>query len=110
MYIRDTERGQLCALAIASQGQLWSWLVFLRVYPVRDQLPGPETWLILRKDEGEKKLKCQFCNAPSDTPLERLAEMSHSRYWIERAIQDAKGEAGLADYEALVVGVDGIII
>jgi SRSO17 transposase len=88
MYIRDTERGQL-----------WSWLVFLRVYPVRDQLPGPETWLVLRKDEGEKKLKCQFCNAPSDTPLERLAEMSHSRYWIERAIQDAKGEAGLADYE-----------
>ncbi len=88
MYIRDTERGQL-----------WSWLAFLRVYPVRDQLPGPETWLILRKDEGEKKLKCQFCNAPSDTPLERLAEMSHSRYWIERAIQDAKGQAGLADYE-----------
>jgi SRSO17 transposase len=88
MYIRDTERGQL-----------WSWLVFLRVYPVRDQLPGPETWLILRKDEGEKKLKYQFCNAPSDTPLERLAEMSHSRYWMERAIQDAKGEAGLADYE-----------
>ncbi len=25
--------------------------------------------------------------------------MSHSRYWMERAIQDAKGEAGLADYE-----------
>jgi SRSO17 transposase len=88
MYIRDTERGQL-----------WSWLVFLRVYPVRDQLPGSETWLILRKDEGEKKLKYQFCNAPSDTPLERLADMSHSRYWMERAIQDAKGEAGLADYE-----------
>ncbi|MFC1714759.1 IS701 family transposase [Candidatus Poribacteria bacterium] len=88
MYIRDTERGQL-----------WSWLVFLRVYPVRDQLPGPETWLILRKDEGEKKLKYQFCNASSDTPLESLADMSHSRYWMERAIQDAKGEAGLADYE-----------
>ncbi len=88
MYIRDTERGEL-----------WSWLVFLRVYPVRDQLPGPETWLILRKDEGEKKLKYQFCNASSDTPLELLAEMSHSRYWMERAIQDAKGEAGLADYE-----------
>jgi SRSO17 transposase len=88
MYIRDTERGQL-----------WSLLAFLRVYPVRDGLPGPQTWLILRKDEGEKKLKYQFCNAPSDTPSERLAEMSHSRYWMERAIQDAKGGAGLADYE-----------
>ena len=28
-----------------------------------------------------------------------LAEMSHSRYWIERAIQSAKGEAGLDEYQ-----------
>ena len=41
----------------------------------------------------------QYSNAPSETPLERLAEMSHSRYWMERAIQDAKGEAGLGEYE-----------
>jgi len=88
MYIRDTERGQL-----------WSLLVFLRVYPVVDELPGTQTWLILRKDEGEQKLKYQYSNAPSETPLERLAEMSHSRYWMERAIQDAKGEAGLDEYE-----------
>ena len=32
---------------------------------------------------------------PEDTPFERLAEMSHSGYWTERAIQDAKGEAGM---------------
>ena len=25
--------------------------------------------------------------------------MSYSRYWMERAIQDAKGEVGLAEYE-----------
>ena len=25
--------------------------------------------------------------------------MSHSRYWMERAIQDAKGEAGLDEYQ-----------
>lgn len=88
MYIRDTERGEL-----------WSLLAFLRVYPVVDELPGKETWLILRKDECVKKLKYQYCNAPSNTPIERLAEMSHSRYWMERAIQDAKGEAGLDEYE-----------
>jgi SRSO17 transposase len=88
MYIRDTERGQL-----------WSLLVFLRVYPVVGELPGRQTWLILRKDEGEQKLKYQYSNAPSETQLECLAEMSHSRYWMERAIQDAKGEAGLDEYE-----------
>ena len=44
-------------------------------------------------------LKYQFCNAPEDTPFERLAEMSHSRYWMERAIQDAKGEAAMDEYQ-----------
>ena len=28
-----------------------------------------------------------------------LVEMSHSRYWMERAIQDSKGEAGLDEYQ-----------
>ena len=32
-------------------------------------------------------------------PFSRLAYMFHSRYWIERAIQDAKGEAGLDEYQ-----------
>jgi SRSO17 transposase len=34
-----------------------------------------------------------------ETGLARLAQMSHSRYWIERAFQDGKGIAGLADYQ-----------
>ncbi len=88
VYVRDTERGEL-----------WSRLACLRVYPVRKGLPGPCLWLILRIDEGENKRKYQLCNAPEDTSVERLAEMSHSRYWIERAIQDAKGEAGMDEYQ-----------
>jgi hypothetical protein len=31
--------------------------------------------------------------------------MSHSRYWMERAIQDAKGEAGLAEYDSTLTVV-----
>lgn len=88
IFVRKTERGEL-----------WTCIAFMRVYPVRDKLPGPESWLIIRKDEGEKKTRYQLSNAAIDVPIERLAEMSHSRYWIERALQDAKGEAGLADYE-----------
>ena len=88
VFVRDTERKEL-----------WARIACLRVYPVRDGLPGPQTWLILRQDEGKEELKYQFCNASEDTPLQRLAEMSHSRYWMERAIQDAKGEVGLAEYE-----------
>ena len=31
----------------------------------------------------------------------RLAQMQGQRYWVERAFEDAKGECGLADYQAL---------
>jgi len=66
---------------------------------VRNKLPGVETWLIIRKDEGENKTKYQISNTPADTTIERIGQMSCSRFWIERAFEDGKGEAGLADYQ-----------
>lgn len=71
----------------------------MRVYPVENKLPGKECWLIIRKDDGEKEIKYQLSNAPKDTNIEKIGKMSASRYWIERAIQDAKGELGMADYQ-----------
>jgi SRSO17 transposase len=88
VFLRDTERKEL-----------WSQLACLRVYPVENKLPGKETWLIIRRDEGEKETKYQFSNAPEDTSIERLGKMSCSRYWIERALQDGKGVAKMADYQ-----------
>jgi SRSO17 transposase len=88
VFLRDTERKEL-----------WSMLACLRVFPVRDKLPGVETWLIIRKDEGDDKTKYQLSNAPVNTSVEQLAQMSCSRYWMERALEDGKGEAGLADYQ-----------
>ena len=68
-----------------SYGAIWC----LRVYQVRDGLPGPELWLIIRWDDnGEAKY--QFSNASPNTAKKKLAEMSCSRYWIERAFEDAK--------------------
>jgi SRSO17 transposase len=87
--LRDTERGEL-----------WADVACLRVYPVEDGLPGKEVWLIIRKGaDGEKDVKYQLSNAPPDTSRRRLARMSSSRYWMERAIQDAKGEAGMGEYQ-----------
>jgi SRSO17 transposase len=88
VFLRDTERKEL-----------WSQLACLRVYPVENKLPGEETWLIIRRDEGENETKYQFSNAPDDTSIERLGQMSCSRYWIERALQDGKGVAKMADYQ-----------
>jgi hypothetical protein len=94
--IYDTERGEL-----------WTRLACLRVYPARDKasptwLPTPQTWLILREDEGENELKYQLCHAPEEASFERLAEMSHSRYWMERAIQDAKRKADLDEHRVRI--------
>jgi len=74
-------------------------IVALRVYPVDNKLPGKEAWQILRKEDGVEKVKYHLSNAPEDTDLKQLAKMACSRYWIERALEDAKGLAGLADYE-----------
>jgi SRSO17 transposase len=86
--VRDTERKAL-QIEIAA----------IRVHPVEDRLPGKEQWLIIRKDSGSSSFKYQLSNAPSDTEIERLAKMSCSRYWIERAFEDAICIASLADYE-----------
>lgn len=88
LFLRDTERKGL-----------WCRLAAVRVFPVRDGLPGPEHWLGIRQNEGEPEVKYQLSNASPSTPVARLGQMSASRYWMERALEDAKGEAGLADYE-----------
>lgn len=88
VYLRDSERKEM-----------WCKLACLRIYPVNDSLPGKECWLVIRRNEGESDTKYQFSNAPLETSIEKLGKMSCSRYWIERALEDAKGDGGLADYE-----------
>ena len=88
VFIRDTDRKKLFAN-----------IAYIRVYPVEDGLPGDELWLIIQKDNGESSMKFLFSNAPKGTSVERFSQMSCSRYFIERAFEDAKGIAGLADYQ-----------
>jgi len=89
VFIRDTERREL-----------WADMACLRVFPSENSgLPGDECWLIIRKDSKSKEIKYQLSNAPPDTSISRLAQMSGSRYWIERTFEDGKGIAGLADYQ-----------
>ena len=88
VFIRDTERKKLFAN-----------IACIRVYPVDNGLLGHELWLIVRKDDGDNSIKYQLSNAPKGTSVERFAQMACSRYWIERAFEDAKGVAGLSDYQ-----------
>lgn len=71
----------------------------LRVVTVRDGLPGPWEWLIIRRSLDKKNLKFALSNAPPSTSIEVHADRISRRYWVERSIQIGKGSAGLDEYE-----------
>ena len=73
---------------------------FVRVVPVRDEVPGPESWLVLRRSLDETpELKTYLCNAPVTTPHSKLVWASGMRWPVETAIKESKGEVGLDQYE-----------
>lgn len=90
LNIRDTERGELIA-------DFAAW----RVWSVIDNnQPDTEVWLVARRDLVDPHdITYAFCNASKEIALTRLAKMLCTRYWVERALQNAKSEAGLDEYE-----------
>lgn len=91
LTLRDTQRGELRIRFAA-----------IRVWRVEDKLPCLRpVWLLVRQELDGSETKYSFCNAAFSTPLQTLAEWHSRRYWVERAIQDAKGLAGLDEYQVI---------
>src|SRR5205814_1209942 len=74
-----------------------------RVWECRDDAPGRETWLLLRRDldppasgsqgsDGSSHIKYACSNAPADTPLSTLARVGASRWTVETEFQQGKNE------------------
>lgn len=82
-----------------SQGPLAAEFAFQRVVAVRDGLPGPEVWLILRRSLSDGELKTFLSNAPADLALPRLARTSGMRWPIETCFAVGKQVLGMGDYE-----------
>jgi len=82
-----------------SKGPLVAEFAFLRVVAVRDGLPGPDVWLILRRNVLSGELKTYLSNAPADTPLTTLVRISGMRWPIETAFEDSKQLIGMGDYQ-----------
>jgi len=82
-----------------SKGPLVADFAFLRVVAVRNGLPGPEVWLILRRAVSTGELKIYLCNAPSDIPRTTLIRISGMRWPIETSFEDGKQLVGLGDYQ-----------
>jgi len=82
-----------------SQGPMVAEFAARRGVAVRDTLPGPDVWLVLRRHLETGELKTYLCNAPVDTALEQLVHMSGMRWPIETCFEDSKQLLGMGDYE-----------
>jgi len=73
---------------------------FRRGVAVREGLPGPAVWIVLRRSWGEKPtLKVYLRNAPADMPQKERVRLAGMRWPIETAIEESKGGLGLDHYE-----------
>jgi SRSO17 transposase len=98
---------------VASQGPT-AW----RRIEIRRGTKGPmnvdvlhgRVWLYQRGDERAyewhlvvtrqpNRFKYSLSNAPADTSAKRLAYMQGQRYFVERAIEDAKQQGGFGEYQ-----------
>jgi len=88
--MRDSTKGPLKVCVLHAQVWLWD----------RKEKQAHYWHLIVRRENGSKnKLKYSLSNAPDETSVERLTFMQGQRYFVERAIEDAKSTAGMADYQ-----------
>jgi len=85
--VRATERGELNNEFAAR-----------RVWTIHEGKPFQE-WLVIRR-ESDGSCSYSMSNASPNTPLKRLAWLKCQRYFVERAIQDAKSELGWDELEA----------
>ena len=69
------------------------------VWTIRDDKRILAETLLLRRDAT--RITFTLTNAPPQTPLETLARRKSQRYFVERAIQDAKSELGWDEFQAL---------
>src|SRR5271157_502084 len=83
-----------------SKGPIVCDFAFLRMTESRANLPGPEVWLILRRNlEDPTIIKYYFSNAPATTPVIEFVRISGMRWPIETIFEEAKSEVGFDNYE-----------
>ena len=83
-----------------SKGPIVCDFAFLRLFESRANLPGPEVWLIIRRNlDNPAVVKFYYSNAPVETPLGKFVRISGMRWPIETIFEEDKGEIGLDHYE-----------
>jgi SRSO17 transposase len=83
-----------------SKGAQQAEFARVRVVAERDDLPGPDLWLVVERSlEQEPTVKYYLSNAPAETPLLTLVRVGHTRWPVEDCFLQGKQELGLDAYE-----------
>jgi SRSO17 transposase len=83
-----------------TKGPLVCDFACLRVFQVRDRLPGPASWLVIRRNiEDSTEIKYYFSNAPATIDPLQLVRISGMRWPIEIIFRTGKVEIGFDHYE-----------
>jgi SRSO17 transposase len=82
-----------------AKGPLLADLALLRVVAPRNGLPGPDLWLVLRRNCATAELKAYLSNAPATIDPLTLVRMSGMRWPIEQCFEDSKQLLGMRDYQ-----------
>jgi SRSO17 transposase len=89
--LRDSNKGKLRVEILHRRIWLWDG----------KEAQAHQWHLIVRREiDSPETIKYTVSNAPANIAAQRLAQMQAQRFWIERSLQDAKSESGLADYQA----------
>jgi SRSO17 transposase len=86
----------------SSQGELRVEALQCPVWLLESGDTEARSWqLVVTREKGDPKaVKYSLSNASTSLSLSRLAYMQRQRYWVERAFQEAKNEAGMDEYQA----------
>jgi SRSO17 transposase len=90
---------QRLSIKEGSKGPMLADFACLSVVSVRKGLPGPEQFLILKRDVFSADIKYYLSNASKDTPLKEFARVSAMRWPIESCFEEGKQELGMGDYQ-----------
>jgi SRSO17 transposase len=83
-----------------AKGPLVCDFACLRVVEVRDGLPGPDSWLVIRRNiDHPAEIKYYFSNAPATVDPLQLVRLSGMRWPVEIIFRTGKVEIGFDHYE-----------